>query len=203
VPDARDAHQCGSKNDFPVAGIADVLERVAVLKGGYPAWKDAGLPVEADQAPEEQAAAEGGGAGRMRPPDAVKCDPNQLTAYIGRVTEYRREKDTTILTIATSSGTVETVTLRGDPKASYLIQGKAFDEERAEKVVRPGVSAVAWVCKNGTTIVDWRPTPLTSHAMSATGSMSTMSMRWSEKRVLLSQRVAMAANAMARKRNAG
>ena len=133
------------------------FERVAVLKGGYPAWKDAGLPVEADQAPEEQAAVEGGGAGRMRPPDAVKCDPNQLTAYIGRVTEYRREKDTTILTIATSSGTVETVTLRGDPTASYLIQGKRFDEERAEKVVRPGVSAVAWVCKNGMTIVDWRP----------------------------------------------
>ena len=137
------------------------FERVAVLKGGYPAWKEAGLPVEADEAPEEQAtAAEGSGGsgrGRMRPPDAVKCDPNQLTAYIGRVTEYRREKDTTILTIATSSGTVETVTLRGDPKASYLIQGKPFDEERAEKVVRPGVSAVAWVCKNGTAIVDWRP----------------------------------------------
>ena len=93
----------------------------------------------------------------MRPPDAVKCDPNQLTAYIGRVTEYRREKDTTILTIATSAGTTETVTLRGDPKTSFLIEGKRFDEERAEKVVRPGVSAVAWVCKNGATIVDWRP----------------------------------------------
>jgi rhodanese-related sulfurtransferase len=134
------------------------FERVAVLKGGYPAWKDAGLPVQSDRAPEEQPAVEGGGgAGRMRPPDSVKCDRNQLTAYIGRVTEYRREKDTTILIIATSSDTVETVTLRGDPKNSYLIQGKPFDEERAEKVVRPGVSAVAWVCADGTTIVDWRP----------------------------------------------
>ncbi len=134
------------------------FERVAVLKGGYPAWKDAGLPVESDRAPEEQAAAPAGGAaGRIRPPDAVKCDPNQLTAYIGRVTEYRREKDATLLTIATSSGTTETVTVRGTPAVSYLLEGKRFDEERAEKIVRPGASAIAWVCADGTTIVDWRP----------------------------------------------
>lgn len=133
--------------------------RVAVLTGGYPAWKEAGLPVEADEETAEQPAptAGGGGAGRLRPPDAVKCDRNQLTAYIGRVTQYRREKDETILTIATSAGTVETVTVRGEPSRSYLLEGKRFDEERAERVVRPGASAIAWVCKNGTTIVDWRP----------------------------------------------
>ncbi len=132
--------------------------RVAVLKGGYPAWKDAGLPVEADEETAQQPApAAGGGAGRIRPPDAVKCDPNQLTAYIGRVTQYRREKDVTTVTIATSSGTVETVTVRGEPSRSYLLEGKRFDEERAERIVRPGASAIAWVCKNGTTIIDWRP----------------------------------------------
>ena len=138
------------------------FERLAVLKGGYPAWKEAGLPVESDRPPADQVGDEAAGesasgAGRLRPPDAVKCDRNQLTAYMGRVMEYRREHEVTILTIATSSGTVETVTVRGEPSASFLIAGRPFDVEKAEKVVRPGVSAIAWVCKNGTTIVDWRP----------------------------------------------
>ncbi|MEA2463011.1 MAG: hypothetical protein QOJ98_758, partial [Acidobacteriota bacterium] len=45
----------------------------------------------------------------------------------------------------------------------YLIDGTPFtptDWNRIESkkgVLRPDMSAVAWVCSNGVTIVDWRP----------------------------------------------
>ncbi|HEX8616756.1 MAG TPA: rhodanese-like domain-containing protein [Thermoanaerobaculia bacterium] len=158
--------------------------RVAVLKGGYTAWKEAGLPIAADEeqaapssttiaavssdAPrrEEQTSSDARG-GRLRPPDAVTCDRNQLTSFAGKVTSYRRQKDRTILVMHTSADTVETITVRhsgkADPRRSYLLDNRPFTAadwkriERRKGVLRPGMSAVAWVCSNGTTIVDWRP----------------------------------------------
>jgi rhodanese-related sulfurtransferase len=152
------------------------FEKVAVLKGGYPAWKDAGLPVNAIQqaevhfAPSEPQPAEasrGGSGGRLAPPSAVKCDRNQLTSYAGKAKTYRRAKGKTTIVIDTSANTVETVTLRhagsDDASRSYLIEGKPFtkaDWKRIESkkgVLRKDVSLVAWVCTNGATVVDWRP----------------------------------------------
>lgn len=165
------------------------FERVAVLVGGYPAWKDAGLPVEVDRevlfdqelrekkqkeaearaAAEAAAAPATGGArgGRLAPPDAVTCDRNELTSYAGSAKEYRRGKDATTIVIATSAGTTETVTLRhpgtNDPSKRFLIEGRPFaadDWKRIESksgVLHPGVSLIAWVCADGTSIVDWRP----------------------------------------------
>ncbi|HEX2061425.1 MAG TPA: hypothetical protein VHK90_11850, partial [Thermoanaerobaculia bacterium] len=105
--------------------------------------------------------------GRLAPPDAVKCDRNELTSYAGRAKSYRREKGKTTIVIDTSADTVETVTLRhagsDDPSASYLIEGKPFtkaDWKRIESkkgVLRDDVSLVAWVCTNGATVVDWKP----------------------------------------------
>ncbi|HEY0160536.1 MAG TPA: rhodanese-like domain-containing protein [Thermoanaerobaculia bacterium] len=144
--------------------------RVAVLKGGYPAWKEAGLPVETDRPAAEPApapaAAPVASGGRLRPPDAVTCDRNQLTSYAGKVTSYRRERGLTRLVIHTSAETIETVSIRhtgDDPSRFYLLDGapfKAADWSRIERrkgVLRDGVSVVAWVCENGTSIVDWRP----------------------------------------------
>lgn len=143
---------------------------VAVLQGGYPAWADAGLPVEAEAAPAPAppppapAAASGG---RLAPPDAVTCDRNKLTSFAGKVTKYSRRNGITTLTIATSADTIETVSVRHrgskDPSRSFLIVGKRFtsaDWKRIEKkpgVLRPGMSVVAWVCEVGPTVVDWRP----------------------------------------------
>ncbi len=140
--------------------------RVAVLKGGYPAWKEAGLPIEMIQevpAPdvvESAPAAAPVSAGRLRPPDAVKCDRNQLTSFAGKVTRYVREKGRTTLTMHTSAETVETIVVRhpgsDDPSRSFLIEGNAFTEADWKRIPE-GTSAIAWVCTSGESLVDWRP----------------------------------------------
>ena len=137
--------------------------RVAVMLGGYPAWKEAGLPTESNR---EQAVA-APGAGRIAPPAAVACDRNHLTLYAGKVVSYRRSPGKTVLVIDTDSATRETVTLRHrgseDPSRFFLIQGTPFTakdwnriEARKGKLL-PGMRAFAWVCQDGATIVDWRP----------------------------------------------
>jgi rhodanese-related sulfurtransferase len=150
------------------------FERVAVLQGGYPAWKDAGLPVEItqtevhfDPAIVSTGPSESRGSGRLAPPDAVKCDRNELTSFAGRARSYRRQKGKTTIVIDTSANTVETVTLRhagsDDPSRRFLIEGRPFrkaDWKRVEKkrgVLRSDLSLVAWVCNNGDVIVDWKP----------------------------------------------
>lgn len=139
------------------------FEHVAVMKGGYPAWKDAGLPVESNR---EQPVATAG-AGRLAPPAAVTCNRNNLTVYAGKVVKYTRSRGKTVLVIDTSSDTRETVTLRhpgtDDPTAFFLIQGTPFtakDWNRIEQKkgrLLPGMTAFAWVCTGGKTVVDWRP----------------------------------------------
>jgi rhodanese-related sulfurtransferase len=147
------------------------FERVAVLHGGFPAWKEAGLPTEAIQAVEFEESAPGGASvsrgGRLAPPAAVTCDRNQLTSYAGKVKSYKRKHGKTVLVIDTSYGTTETVTLthKGGDDASrfYLIDSTPFTArdwnriERRKGALLPNMSAVAWVCRNGATIVDWRP----------------------------------------------
>lgn len=163
------------------------FERVAVLKGGYPAWKTAGLPITDER--EKPAAGEGTkviaertvhfpeeapaavplsrGGGRLAPPDAVPCDRNQLTSYSGLVTSYKRAKGKTTLVMHTSADTVETLQLvhagSDDPSRLFLIEAKPFTTDDWRRIERrkgellPNMSAVAWVCTNGPTLIDWRP----------------------------------------------
>ena len=147
------------------------FERVAVLHGGYPAWKDAGLPVEALQTVEFEESTPGGASatrgGRLAPPAAVSCDRNQLTSYAGKVKSYKRQRGKTVLVIDTSADTTERVTLlhkgTDDPTQFYLIAGTPFTSrdwsriERSKGQLHPNMSAVAWVCENGMSIIDWRP----------------------------------------------
>jgi len=148
---------------------------VAVLQGGYPAWAAAKLPVTSNRPAEDEETAppsngDGGGAargGRLAPPAGVTCDRNKLTSFAGTVTNYRRQSGKTTMTIHTSAETVEKITLRHpgskDPSRWYLIGGTAFtaaDWNRIEErkgVVKRELSAVAWVCTGGPTVVDWRP----------------------------------------------
>jgi rhodanese-related sulfurtransferase len=159
--------------------------RVAVLQGGYPAWKEAGLPIVEDEELVETTttatvlfdqqrepgassapAPSPSSAGRLRPPDAVRCNPNNLTSFAGKVTSYRRGKEATVLVMHTSADTVETLKVAHagrDPRHSYLLEGQPFTAadwkkiESKKGVLLPNMSAIAWVCSNGVTIVDWRP----------------------------------------------
>lgn len=134
--------------------------RVAVMQGGYPAWKNAGLPVESNR--EERPA-----GGRVAPPAAVSCDRNELTLYAGKVASYSRSRGKTTLVIDTFSDTREKVTLRhprsDDPSRFFLIHGTPFTDKDWNRIelrrgkLHPGMTAFAWVCENGTVVVDWRP----------------------------------------------
>lgn len=135
------------------------FSNVAVLQGGYPAWTAAGFPTGSKRTPEAEPAAS---RGRLAPPAAVRCDRNELTSYTGKVSKYRRQSSKTTLVIETSADTVETITIT-DPIRSYLVNGTPFtaaDWNRIELrkgALRPGMSAIAWVCSGGETVVDWRP----------------------------------------------
>jgi hypothetical protein len=142
------------------------FERLGVLTGGYPAWKEAGHPIASNYEPESAGGEARSGAGRLAPPAAVSCDRNQLTSYTGSVRSYRREQDKTLIVIETSAGTVERITLRhsdGRPGKRYLINGTPFTEadwnrlEKKKGELLENMSAVAWVCQDGRTIIDWRP----------------------------------------------
>lgn len=140
--------------------------RVAVLQGGYPAWKEAGHPIDVIQQAESETEPASRG-GRLAPPAAVACDRNELTSYAGKVKSYKRHRDETILVLDTSAGTTERLTIQhkgsDDPSRYFLIAGTAFTErdwnriEKKKGQLLPDMSAVAWVCENGTTYVDWRP----------------------------------------------
>jgi rhodanese-related sulfurtransferase len=145
---------------------------VAVLHGGFASWKTAGLPVMSNRTPaaSETSTTEtpaGAANGRLAPPAAVACDRNKLTAYAGSVRAYKRAKTKTSLTIATSAGTTERLTIAhagaADPSRFFLIFGTPFTAkdwnriERKKGELQPDMSVVAWVCEGGPTILDWRP----------------------------------------------
>ena len=106
-------------------------------------------------------------AGRVMPPAQLRCDPNQLTSYFGKVTAYKRGKARVWLRIATDYDTVEEVTAvdpaEKDPANLFLYQGRKFvsaDWQRIERkpgVLREGTRATAWVCSDGKTppLIDW------------------------------------------------
>jgi rhodanese-related sulfurtransferase len=143
--------------------------RVAVLQGGYPAWKEAGHPIDVIQPDQDQtsAASSSSRGGRLAPPAAVSCDRNELTSHSGKIKSYKRQRGKTVLVMDTSADTTERLTIHhkgsDDPSRFYLIDGTAFtgrDWTRIEKKkgqLRPGMSAIAWVCTSGTTYIDWRP----------------------------------------------
>jgi rhodanese-related sulfurtransferase len=149
------------------------FERVAVLHGGYPAWKEAGLPtaaIQTETVPFEESAPGGASVsrgGRLAPPAVVTCDRNDLTSYTGKVKSYKRQRGKTVLVIDTTADTTERVTLvhkdTDDPSRFYLIENTPFTSrdwsriERKKGELHPNMSAIAWVCGNGTAIVDWRP----------------------------------------------
>lgn len=144
------------------------FERVAVLTGGYPAWVEAGLPTESNRASAPAAETPRGGAhGRLAPPAAVSCRRDDLTSFAGAVVSREAKDDRTVIVLKTSAGTRERVTVehegRQDASAAFLFEGSPFLPRHRERIedgsgsLREHLSAVAWVCGDGRTWVDWRP----------------------------------------------
>ena len=108
--------------------------------------------------------------GRMRPLPQLKCDRSDLTSYDGRIIAYRRRKGSTFLRVRTNFDTTEEVTIRhpgtDDPSEFFLVNGSMFQKgdwrriEKKPKVLRPGMRANIWVCRDRPSIqpvVDWQP----------------------------------------------
>jgi hypothetical protein len=108
--------------------------------------------------------------GRIAPLPGLKCDRSDLTLYDGRVLAYRRRRGSTYLRVRTNFDTTEEVTIRhpgtDDPSQFYLLGGRPFTKsdwrriERRSKVLRPGMRANVWVCRDNPAIqpvVDWQP----------------------------------------------
>ena len=106
---------------------------------------------------------------RIGPPASLKCDRSDVTLYDGRVLAYERRKGKTFLRIRTSFDTTEEANIihpgTADPSRFYLINGEAFkleDWKRIERrkgVLRNGMQANVWVCRDNPSIqpvVDWR-----------------------------------------------
>ena len=116
------------------------------------------------------AAALASGQGRLRPPENVGCDRNQLTSYQGEVKSYSRTARQITLAIHTDENTNERVVLsrsgRQTFESRFLWNGEKFEakhwkdlEESPEKL-RPGIRVIAWVCTGGgAPLLDWRPAP--------------------------------------------
>ena len=106
--------------------------------------------------------------GRLMPPESVKCDPNHLTSFTGRVLSYRRKPGRVTLRMRTDEETTESFTLRYGKKEDaarwFLLKGEPFKQtdwahiERRRYQLRPRMRATVWVCDDGSNpTIDWRP----------------------------------------------
>ena len=81
------------------------------------------------------------GQGRLRPPEGVGCDRNELTSYTGVVTKFTRSETHVTLTIRTDEATTEQV--------------KVPKEKIGKRELRRGDRVTAWVCKSGAVTLVW------------------------------------------------
>jgi hypothetical protein len=114
------------------------------------------------------AAAVIGGQGRIRPPDAIKCDPNHLTSFTGTILSYRRSASRLTLRMRTDEATTESFTLKfargSDAAKSFLLNGEEFKPgdwpliELRRYHLRRNMRATVWMCDDGSNpTIDWRP----------------------------------------------
>ena len=105
---------------------------------------------------------------RLAPPEGVKCDPNHLTSFTGKILSYRRKPGRVWLRMRTDEETTESFTLRfrksEDAARWFLLKGEPFKQtdwamiERRRYSLRPRMHATVWVCDDGSNpIIDWRP----------------------------------------------
>lgn len=107
-------------------------------------------------------------AQRLRPPERLPCELNQLTSFTGRVTFYERKAESTFIRLRTDEETDEQFTVRhtpGEPPAKwFLVWGAAFSENDWKKIeseegrLLPRMRITVWVCEKAPNpVFDWRP----------------------------------------------
>jgi len=106
---------------------------------------------------------------RLRPPESITCSRDRLTAFQGRVVDYKRNKQDISIRVRTDEETTEAFTLKWtapeQPEPWLLMRGEKFKSddwklvESAPGRLRDGVRIIVWVCGDGSKpILDWRPT---------------------------------------------
>ena len=106
--------------------------------------------------------------GRVRPPQNVGCERNDLTVYQGKVRQYARDSKQVSLTIDTDEKTVERIMLKlagaRTAESRFLWAGVPFrtqhwkELETPEGKLKAGITVIAWVCTNGgPPLLDWQP----------------------------------------------
>lgn len=105
---------------------------------------------------------------RPRPPASLKCSRDHLTAFQGRVLDYKRGKQDIALRLRTDEGTTQSVTLKWmaseKPETWFLLRGEPFKAgdwkaiERGAGALLDGMRVFVWVCDDGSKpVLDWRP----------------------------------------------
>ena len=105
---------------------------------------------------------------RLQPPASLKCTRDHLTAFQGRVLDYRRGKQDMSLRVRTDEETTESFSLKWaateKPETWFLLRGEAFKAgdwkliESAPGTVLDGTRIIVWVCDDGSKpVFDWRP----------------------------------------------
>ena len=105
---------------------------------------------------------------RLRPPASLKCSRDHLTAFQGRVLDYRRGKLDMSFRVRTDEETTESFSLKWaaaeKPETWFLLRGEAFKAddwkliESATGKLRDDTRIIVWVCDDGSKpVFDWRP----------------------------------------------
>jgi hypothetical protein len=105
---------------------------------------------------------------RIRPPDALSCQRNDLTSFTGRVLSYSRTNNRLSLRMRTDEETIERFTLRygsrENPTKWFLLRAEPFKAENWKLIemrrgrLRPGMRATVWVCTGDVKpVIDWQP----------------------------------------------
>ena len=106
--------------------------------------------------------------GRLRPPDAVTCPRDHLTAYSGKPAAYQRTPEWVQVSIHTDWETVETVRIdlkpSEDVRSHFLLRGEPYGQRSLDEIeetpgsLKAGMGVTAWVCESGPQpLIDWRP----------------------------------------------
>lgn len=105
---------------------------------------------------------------RLKVPDFVTCDRNQLTSWHGVPIQYQRDNGHLAMTINTSYGTEESLKLQFDSKdilaTNFRINGLPFNEnnwaeiENESGVLKDSIKVIVWMCETPLVkpIIDWK-----------------------------------------------
>ncbi|HUQ34175.1 MAG TPA: hypothetical protein VM095_18785, partial [Pyrinomonadaceae bacterium] len=70
--------------------------------------------------------------GRIRPPDSIRCDPNHLTSFTGRILSYQRRPGRVSIRMRTDEATTESFQLKfrrtEDAASWFLLRGEEFKQ---------------------------------------------------------------------------